>query len=112
MASGLSNNETYVIFNFEAKYSQPNSKFSDIADKFSYLITSGGRKIYSSESISDDGKFKIVTVPAMLIENGFTVSFLDAYQDQIAYKDENIERICVPKNGVYLGTSFSEQKKC
>ena len=109
MASGLSNNETYVIFNFEAKYSQPNSKFSDIADKFSYLITSGGKKIYSSESISDDGKFKTVNVPAMLIEKGFTVSFLDAYQDQIAYKDENIERICVPKNGVYLGTSVNKK---
>ena len=62
MASGLSNNETYVIFNFEAKYSQPNSKFSDIADKFSYLITSGGKKIYSSESISDVTDFNAILI--------------------------------------------------
>ena len=109
-AYGLSKNTTYVIFNFDAKHSQSNDDFSNIADKFSYLISSlNGKKIYASESISDDGKFKTVNIPANLIENGFIISFFDAYQKKFAFKDENIERICVPKNGVYLGALVNKK---
>ncbi len=108
-AKGISDNNFYVCCKFEAKYNTPNNNFKEAKYKISYQIKSGGNYIYSSESISIDGKFKEVRIPAVLLEKGFTVSFLDGYQEILSFKDEIIPRFCVPKDGVYMGVSVKNK---
>lgn len=108
-AKGISDNNYYVCCKFEAKYNTPNDSFKEAKDKISYTIKSGGKDIYISGSIPIDGKFKDVRIPSVLLENGFTVTFLDGYQETLSFKDEIIQRFCVPKNGVYMGVSVKNK---
>lgn len=108
-AKGISDNNYYVCCKFEAEYNTPNNSFKEAKDKIYYTIKSGGKDIYISGSIPSDGKFKEVRIPSVLLENGFTITFLDAYQDTLSFKDETIQRFCVPKKGVYLGVSVKNK---
>ena len=102
-AQGISEDISNVICKFEAQHISPSDNFIKDKNKISYLITANGKKIYSSESIGDNGKFKSVSIPADLLKGGFTVQFLDGFQETLIFKDENIQNFCIPKNEIYLG---------
>ena len=72
-AQGISDQKAYIEFNFTAQCLSY-FDFSKISNRISYLITSNGRKIYSSESISSYGNFEPKKVPVALIDKGFIVS--------------------------------------
>ena len=77
--------------------------FYEPEDKISYRITSRGKKIYESESISPTGKFEEFGIPLYLLKNGFVISFLDCNQESISFKNENPQQFCLPTNKEYLG---------
>ena len=78
----------------------------DLRDKknlISYRIISNDRKIYYSESISLEGQFDKIRIPSVLLQNGLTVNFLNAWQEIIATRDEaNIESFINSYNQLYL----------
>ena len=107
-AQGLSDSNSNVNFDFKV---QPISfiDFSKNSNKISYLITSNGRKIYESESISGSGQFKSIKIPSSLIEKGFTLSFLDSRQKTLAYKNETIQSFLQQNKGIYLGININDK---
>ena len=65
-----------IKFSFQVNTLQ-NYNFYKRKNKFYFLISKNDYKIYSSESISDEGGFESVTIPTFLIENGFKITFYD-----------------------------------
>ena len=99
-AQAISNTNSYVEFylSFASKID-----FTKKKNLISYLVTSNSRKIYSSESISSYYDcFDKVRIPCALIQNGFTISFLDSLQEPIQFKNETIEKFTQPNKKVYL----------
>ena len=109
-AQGVSEDESYVICKFEARHISPSDNFSKTKNKISYFITSEGKKIYSSESISNTGKFNGIKIPVDLLSKGFVVNFLDAFQENISYKAENIQQFCTPSNEIYLRVPANDKQ--
>ena len=91
-----------LICKLSANYAS-SGNFYEPEDKISYRITSRGKKIYESESISPTGKFEEFKIPLYLLKNGFVISFLDCYQESISFKNENPQQFCLPTNKEYLG---------
>ena len=98
-AKGISDDTSYVVCKFSADSSQ---SFYDAKNKISFLIRSELNKIYSSESIDGRGRFLNANIPKDLLEKGFTVSFLDSFQETIICKDENIKQFCKNNKDIYL----------
>ena len=94
-----SNSEIEVDFKVDSN----NVDLTDKRNLISYYIHSNDRKIYYSESISLKGQFDKVKIPVFLLQNGFTVVFLNAWQETIGYRNEpNIENFKIPNNQLYL----------
>ena len=101
-AQGISDNKSMVIFDFKAENIK-RKYFQLPEDSLSYLITSNGRKIYSSEAISFAGLFDTAKIPAALLQNGFSVVFLNAFGETIGYRDEpNLGNFFNPYEKIYL----------
>ena len=109
-AEGISNNASNILCGLEAKHTNPSDNFIDPKDKISYIIISEGRKIYSSESISNNGKFNSISIPTDLLNSGFGIQFLDGYQEQIGYTNENIHQFIIHTNDKYLGVSANGKR--
>jgi hypothetical protein len=108
-AQGISNENAYIEFNFSTQCISY-FDFSKISDRISYLITSNGRKIYSSESISTYGKFEQIKIPVALIDKGFTVSFIDSNKKVLGYRDESIQSFIASNGNVYLGLNVNKKQ--
>ena len=108
-AQGLSNSNSYITVKLKARTNNNTYDFSKPANKISYVITSQGRKIYSSESIDNIGKFSPQNIPGYLLEKGFNIQFLDGYQEFIISKDDNIQNFCTPNQNPYLFVSSQNQ---
>ena len=102
-AQGLRNANSFVDVCLYAKNSFYNFRIN--SNKISYLIISNGRKIYSSESISDFGKFDIAKIPAALLQDGFTVLFLNSSQKTIGSRNDTIQTFTQGKGDIYLHLS-------
>lgn len=101
-AQGISDNNSIVEIDFQVKQ-QNNNNFVNNNDIISYVIVSNGRKIYSSESISWKGGFDKAKIPFVLLQNGFSILFLDSLQEKIGYKDEpNIQQFTQRNDQIYL----------
>ena len=100
-AQGISNSNISLMVNFIIKTNR-NVNFKDINNKISYTITSNGRKVYSSESLSRQGQFKSPTIPAALIEPQFEISFLNCKQQKILTKNETLSSFTQQNNIIYL----------
>ena len=108
-AFGLSNSKLFVLINFMVRTnSQVN--FKEVSNKISFNITSNGRKIYSSESISRYGQFKPSYIPASLLEPQFDISFLNCRQELIVSKNETIQTFTEPNNRIYLTLNINNNQ--
>ena len=100
------NNKSYV----EVDFVVDNFNFVDLSkdkNRFSYLITSNGRKVYGSESIKWHGKFEKPKIPEALIKNGFTITFIDSRGETIMPKQDTVESFCSPKEEIYVGLNMN-----
>ena len=79
-------------------------------NRFTYLITSNERKVYSSESISINGEFAPVKIPINLIINGFTITFIGPDKSCLNYKDETIGSFNQSKGQLLLGLTINNKK--
>ena len=100
------NDKNYVEVDFEIKGNIMD--FFKDKNRFYYLITSSGRKIYTSESISYIGKFEKAKIPEALIQNGFTISFKNAMGETIIFRDETVESFCRPNKDKYLTVNYNK----
>ena len=95
--------KSYIELSFEA---QSNTIFDFYnINKISYLITSNNKKIYKSEMISNDGTFKPIKIPSVLLKGQFKVTILDYNNEEIISKNDtidNINQINNNKNNIYL----------
>ena len=99
-AEGCDSN-SYIEVDF--KIDSNNVDLSQTKNLISYGIYSNNRKIYYSESISWKGEFDIAKIPVSLLKDGFTVIFLNAWQETIGTRNEpNIENFKNPSNQLYL----------
>ena len=100
---------TYMEFIFEV---QNVSRIAFFIPKyrFTYLITSNERKIYSSESISVNGEFEPAKIPLDLIMNGFTITFIGPDKSCLQYKDETIGSFNQSKGQLLLSLSINDKK--
>jgi hypothetical protein len=108
-AQGINNSNSYLEFNFSTQCIS-HFDFSKLSEKISYLVTSNGKKLYSSESISNNGQFEPIKIPAALLEHGFTVSFLDCFQESLIFKNESIQSFTTPNQNVYLGLTVYKKQ--
>ena len=108
-AQGISDSDAYLEFNFSTQCIS-HFDFSRLNEKISFLITSNGKKLYASESISNSGRFDTIKIPAALLDKGFTVSFLDCFQESIIYKNESIQSFTSPNQNVYLGLTVYKKQ--
>jgi len=108
-AQGISDVNEYLEFNFSTK-AISYFDFSKPSDKISYLIASNGKKIYSSESISNYGNFESVKIPVALIDKGFTISFLDCNKEILAYKDDFIQSFLSLNGNIYIGLNVNNKQ--
>ena len=96
-----SDSNSYIEVDF--KVDSNNVDLNKIKNLISYGIYSNNRKIYYSESISRRGEFDIVKIPVSLLKDGFTVIFLNAWQETIGTRYEpNIENFKNPSSQLYL----------
>ena len=108
-AEGIKDTKSYIEFNLSAQY-KSNFNFKNLSDKISYCVISNERKIYTSESLSNNGKFDKIKIPLALLDKGFIVSFLNSKQQEIAYKNESIQSFTTPNQNVYLGLNVNQKK--
>ena len=109
-AQGISEDASYVTCKFEAEHISSSYNFVEPKDKISYIIIAEGKKIYYSESIGNNGKFKSINIPIDLLKKGFEIQFLDGFQESVAYKGENIQQFCTPRNDIYLGLTANGKR--
>ena len=97
-AQGISNTNSFVEIEFSVNSALD---FTNKKNLISYLITNNSKKIYSSESISWSCSFDKIRIPTALIQNGFTISFLDSLQETLQFKNETIQTFIQPTNNIY-----------
>ena len=108
-AFGIRDFNTFVLINFLIRTDR-HVNFSDIQNKISYIITSNGRKVYSSESISKFGQFKTTYIPVSLLEPQFDISFLNSSQQLLVSKSETIQSFTQPNNRIYLSINANNNQ--
>ena len=112
-AQGLSDNNSIVIFDFEVK--QDNNPFFKVPkESISYVLISNERKIYSSESNNYRGCFDKAEIPIVLLQNGFSIIFLDSFQETIGFKEEpNLQHFLLnqSKEQLYLSLNDNSNRK-
>ena len=105
-AQGLTNSDSHVEILFILN-NIPDNHLIKISNRISYLITSNGRKVYSSESLSVNGAFQPIKIPSGLLENGFNVSFLINNKEVIGFKNETtIQEFLQQKDKIYLNLYY------
>ena len=100
-AQGINNVNSYIEFIFITQ-NVFGVDFGKMKNKITYLISSYGRKICSSESISYNGTFQPSKIPVGLIENGFNITFYDSNKEELGHKDENVQNFLRQKDNIYL----------
>ena len=108
-AQGISDANSYLEFILSAQCIS-HFDFYKLSEKISYLVTSKGKKLYASESISSNGKFESIKIPVALLDKGFTVSFLDCFQETIIFKNESIQSFTTHNQNVYLGLTVYKKQ--
>ena len=78
--------------------------------RFYYVITSNERKVYSSESLSWYGRFEPVKIPVALIQNGFTITFLDNNNNCLGFTNQNLDTIVKLKDQFLLSLMINGKK--
>ena len=105
-AQSISGCENLLMVNFIVRANK-NVDFNDTKNKISFMITSNDRKIYTSESISQYGQFKNKSIPKVLLEPQFEVTFFNYKNEKILSKIENPNNFTQQNNQVYLTLSIN-----
>ena len=74
-AEKMGKNDTCVEFKFTLKENGMDSNYFVKNNKIIYVISNKDKKLYSSESIGNNGQFNNVKIPCFLLEPFYTVSF-------------------------------------
>ena len=78
----LRKDKSFIRMNINIKNNDPNNNYL-IKNKLIFEIKSNNRKIYSSETVSDQGNFELVNIPGYLLYPQYTVDFVDPNNNKI-----------------------------
>ena len=71
-------------------------------NKMTFIITCKEKKLYSSEEISQDGKFAPVKIPICLLMPFYTVSFYNVYNQLVTSFNKTIQEVANSKEKLQL----------
>ena len=104
-AQPIKYSNSIVEFDFKVE-NLNNVDFHEPENYFSYSVINNEKdeEIYASETISFKGKFNKARIPGALLQNGFTVQFLNPMKGKIGEKiDNTLDNFTNnPENEVYL----------
>ena len=106
---GINNCNSFLLVDFIIRTNRK-VNFEDINNKISFFITSNGRKVYSSESISYIGEFKTAKIPVALIQPEFDISFLNCHLKRIVTKSETVESFTQQSDRIYLSLNINKNE--
>ena len=98
----MGQNDDFLDMKFVLKengYDQSNYFFNN---KTTYIVTCKDKKIYSSEEISNDGKFETARIPTCLLMPFYTVTFYNAYNQLTGSFNKTIQEIDSSKDKLQL----------
>ena len=98
----MGQNDDFLDMKFVLKengYAQSNYFFNN---KITYIVTCKDKKIYSSEEISNEGKFETARIPTCLLMPYYTVSFYNAYNQLTGSFNKTIQEIDSSKDKLQL----------
>ena len=98
----MGQNDDFLDMKFVLKengYDQSNYFFNN---KITYIVTCKDKKIYSSEEISNEGKFETARIPTCLLMPYYTVSFYNAYNQLTGSFNKTIQEIDSSKDKLQL----------
>ena len=100
-AEGINNDNSILLIQFRV-ITNKDVNFKDVKNKFSYHISSNGRKVYQSESLSQFGDIHTANIPTGLLEPNFEITFLNSQQKKIVTKIETVNSFIQQFNNIYL----------
>ena len=98
----MGQNDDFLDIKFVVKengYDQSNYFFNN---KMTYIITCKDKKIYSSEEISNEGKFESARIPTCLLMPFYTVSFYNSYNQLTGSFNKTIQEIDPSKDKLQI----------
>ena len=98
----MGQNDDFLDMKFVLKengYDQSNYFFNN---KITYIVTCKDKKLYSSEEISNEGKFETARIPTCLLMPYYTVSFYNAYNQLTGSFNKTIQEIDSSKDKLQL----------
>ena len=96
----LGTDKSYTKINIEIKQENNDENYFK-KNKLFFEITCNNRKIYSSESITDNGTFNQIKIPSYLLSPKYTVKFYNCEDKSLKASYDN--EICLLNNKEYMG---------
>ena len=98
----MGQNDDFLEVKFALK--ENGNKYSNyfLNNKMTFIITCQEKKLYSSEEISQDGKFAPVKIPICLLMPFYTVSFYNVYNQLVTSFNKTIQEIVNSKEKLQL----------
>ena len=90
-----------IIFDFKIK----SNNYMN-SDEMYFMVSTNDRKVLN-ESISQNGKFKPISIPTALLEPEFEVSFLNSSRENIANKKDNLASFIQQNNQEQVYLNFN-----
>ena len=108
-AIGLNNESSFLNLRLLVQ-SNIKINYTDPKNKFSFIITNNGKKIYNSESISSNGIFSHIKIPIDLLSPSFNITFLDCRSNPLSSFDTNTISFLNLKSQIISQFSISQNQ--
>ena len=92
-AEKMKNSEDILILNLIVNPNSNNINLRETKNKLIFNLASNNKPIYNSECLSDSGTFNTVKIPAGLLENGITLTFLDRKKKVILRANTTLQEL-------------------
>ena len=106
-AEKMGKNDIVVDVKLSMKENGKDNSNYFIDNKLIYVITCKDKKIYSSEAISNEGRFNPIQIPACLLQPFYTISFYNCYDQLVSTFNKNIEEIKSTQDNLQLKIPLS-----
>ena len=93
VAEKMKNSEDILILNLVINPNSNKINFRETKNKLIFNLASNNKPIYNSECLSDTGLFNTVKIPAGLLDNGITLTFLDCKKKVILKTNTTLQEL-------------------
>ena len=103
----MGDNDDFLDIRFSLKENNYEQSNYFIDNKLNYIITSNGKKLYSSEEISNQGTFDPIQIPTCLLQPYYTVSFYNSYNQLMTSFNKTIQDVFSSQDKLQLTIPLS-----